>query len=100
MQPFVVVLFGATGDLSRRKLLPGLMRLHQAGLLPECRIIGTSLEEMDREGFEQVAREACEEFVYPGEGHLFGFEGWHEYDEVASHDMYERVSEFLSEVDG
>ncbi|MBS45724.1 MAG: glucose-6-phosphate dehydrogenase [Nocardioides sp.] len=68
MQPFVVVLFGATGDLSRRKLLPGLMRLHQAGLLPECRIIGTSLEEMDREGFEQVAREACEEFGKPGKG--------------------------------
>ncbi len=54
----------------------------------------------DNAAFLELAGEACEEFVYPGEGHLFGFEGWHEYDEVASHDMYERVSEFLSEVDG
>ena len=32
-QPHVIVLFGATGDLSRRKLLPGLLHLFQAGLL-------------------------------------------------------------------
>ena len=32
-QPHVVVLFGATGDLSRRKLLPGLLHLYEAGLL-------------------------------------------------------------------
>ena len=39
----VVVLFGATGDLAKRKLLPGLFHLHAAGLLPrEYRVIGTS----------------------------------------------------------
>jgi hypothetical protein len=31
----VIVLFGATGDLARRKLLPGLFRLSEAGLMPE-----------------------------------------------------------------
>jgi hypothetical protein len=31
----IVVLFGATGDLAKLKLLPGLFRLHAAGLLPE-----------------------------------------------------------------
>ena len=36
--PNVVVLFGATGDLSRRKLLPGLLNLSQAGLLPDFRV--------------------------------------------------------------
>ena len=30
----VIVLFGATGDLAKRKLLPGLFHLHAAGLLP------------------------------------------------------------------
>ena len=35
--PQIVVLFGATGDLSRRKLLPGLARLVTAGFLPRCR---------------------------------------------------------------
>jgi glucose-6-phosphate 1-dehydrogenase len=35
LRPHVIVLFGATGDLARRKLLPGLFHLAQAGLLPE-----------------------------------------------------------------
>jgi glucose-6-phosphate 1-dehydrogenase len=39
----VFVLFGATGDLAKRKLLPGLYHLHVAGLLPEkFRIIGSA----------------------------------------------------------
>ncbi len=61
-QPYVVVLFGATGDLARRKLLPGLLRLFEARLLPDCRVIGTSLEELDGEAFDALARAACEEF--------------------------------------
>jgi glucose-6-phosphate 1-dehydrogenase len=63
MHPHVIVLFGATGDLARRKLLPGLLRLSHAGLLPECHIIGTSLEDLDDDGFRQIARQACEEFA-------------------------------------
>ncbi len=47
VHPHVIVLFGATGDLARRKLLPGLLRLSYSGLLPECQIVGTSLEELD-----------------------------------------------------
>src|SRR5215510_7637487 len=62
-QPHVIVLFGATGDLARRKLLPGLLHLAEAGLLPECRIIGTSLEDFDDEAFRKFARAACEEFA-------------------------------------
>src|SRR4051812_9611228 len=61
--PHVIVLFGATGDLSRRKLLPGLLHLYQAELLKECRIIGTSLDDMDDEQFVKFARAACEEFA-------------------------------------
>ena len=62
LEPQVVVLFGATGDLARRKLLPGLLHLTRTGLLPECRIVGTSLEPLDDEGFREFARSACEEF--------------------------------------
>ena len=61
-QPHVIVLFGATGDLARRKLLPGLLRLYEAGLLTDAMIVGTSLEEIDTEGFVKLARDACEEF--------------------------------------
>jgi glucose-6-phosphate 1-dehydrogenase len=60
--PQVVVLFGATGDLSRRKLLPGLYHLAAAGFIPGCRIIGVSLDELDADGFRTVARSALDEF--------------------------------------
>jgi len=58
----VVVLFGATGDLSRRKLLPGLFHLATAGFIPGCRVIGVSLDDIDAAGFREVARTALVEF--------------------------------------
>jgi glucose-6-phosphate 1-dehydrogenase len=57
------VLFGATGDLARRKLLPGLFRLACSGLAPEIRIVGTSLDDLDNDGFRAVADKACREFA-------------------------------------
>jgi glucose-6-phosphate 1-dehydrogenase len=62
VKPHVIVLFGATGDLSRRKLLPGLLHLSLAGLVSDCRIVGTSLDEFDNEAFRNFARKACDEF--------------------------------------
>jgi glucose-6-phosphate 1-dehydrogenase len=59
--PQVVVLVGATGDLSRRKLLPGLFHLSNAGFIPGCRIIGVSLDELDLEGFREQMRQAVTE---------------------------------------
>ncbi|CAN5441060.1 glucose-6-phosphate dehydrogenase [soil metagenome] len=56
------VLFGATGDLSKRKLLPGLLHLFQAKLLDDLRVIGTSLDDMTADDFRKVVKEACEEF--------------------------------------
>jgi glucose-6-phosphate 1-dehydrogenase len=65
--PHVVVLFGATGDLARRKLLPGLLHLLEAGLLDHCRIVGTSLDDLDTEQFVKLTREAIDEFSRPFE---------------------------------
>jgi glucose-6-phosphate 1-dehydrogenase len=62
LEPHVVVLFGATGDLARRKLLPGLMHLTLAGLLADFRVVGTSLDVLDDEGFRNLARAAWDEF--------------------------------------
>jgi glucose-6-phosphate 1-dehydrogenase len=59
--PTTVVLFGATGDLSRRKLLPGLFHLMRTGLLPDLRIVGTSLEDHTRQTFVDFARGALAE---------------------------------------
>ena len=82
-KPHVVVLFGATGDLARRKLLPGLFRLHEAGLLRDARIVGTSMEDVDSAAFAALARAACEEF-----GHGLdetGDERWREFGAMLSY---------------
>jgi glucose-6-phosphate 1-dehydrogenase len=58
----VVILVGATGDLSRRKLLPGLFHLATSGFIPGCRIIGVSLDDMSADRFRSFAREALDTF--------------------------------------
>src|SRR5580692_10172856 len=60
--PQVVVLFGATGDLARRKLLPGLFHLSNAGFIPGCRIIAVALEDMHVDDFRRTAQTALDEF--------------------------------------
>jgi glucose-6-phosphate 1-dehydrogenase len=62
--PHVIVMFGATGDLARRKLLPGLLHLSASHLAPEIRVIGTSLEEIDTNAFREIAQKACTEFSH------------------------------------
>src|SRR6187551_184054 len=55
----VIVLFGATGDLAKRKLLPGMFRLMEAGLMPErFVIVGAARSELDGERFAGLVREA------------------------------------------
>jgi glucose-6-phosphate 1-dehydrogenase len=61
--PQVVILVGATGDLSRRKLLPGLFHLSSAGFIPGCRIIGVSLDNFCSDAFRVFAREAIDQFA-------------------------------------
>jgi glucose-6-phosphate 1-dehydrogenase len=57
----VIVLFGATGDLAKRKLLPGMFHLAQVGLMPRrFRIIGAARHAVDMEEFREVARQAIE----------------------------------------
>jgi len=55
----VIVLFGATGDLAKRKLLPGMFHLAQVGLMPErFRIIGAARKPLSDEEFRALARES------------------------------------------
>jgi len=57
----VIVLFGATGDLAKRKLLPGMFHLAQVGLMPKrFRIIGAARHPVEVEEFREVARQAIE----------------------------------------
>src|SRR5680860_244773 len=59
----VIVIFGANGDLARRKLLPAFYHLDEEGLMPkDYRIIGNSRSEMSDEEFRSFALESAEEF--------------------------------------
>jgi glucose-6-phosphate 1-dehydrogenase len=63
IEPHVIVLFGATGDLAARKLLPGLLHLSTLGMMPDYRIVGSSTSDLSDEDFRHVARHACDQFA-------------------------------------
>lgn len=66
VEPFDLVVFGATGDLSRRKILPGLYRRCLSGQVPAgSRIIGAARSGMTRDEFRAFALAALAEFVAP-----------------------------------
>jgi glucose-6-phosphate 1-dehydrogenase len=89
--PYAIVIFGATGDLARRKLLPGLLRLFQSGLMPEFRVIGISMEEISDAEFRAIAEAACREHARHG----FGGEDWHEFSSRLSYVPHARGTEGL-----
>ena len=61
VETFDLIIFGGTGDLSQRKLLPALYHRYADGQIPaESRIVGVSRTEMSDEEFRAFAFEACE----------------------------------------
>lgn len=64
VDPFDCVVFGGSGDLAERKLLPALYQRERAGQLSDpTRIIGASRSEMSHEEYRAFARKAIEEHV-------------------------------------
>jgi glucose-6-phosphate 1-dehydrogenase len=68
----VIVLFGATGDLAKRKLLPGLAYLEESALAPDVRVVGTAMEDLSTDEFRALARSAVESFGT----HAMDDDGW------------------------
>jgi glucose-6-phosphate 1-dehydrogenase len=63
IHPTTLVIFGATGDLARRKLLPALYNLAHEGALPErFALIGVSRSEMTDDEFRDMAMQAVRQF--------------------------------------
>ncbi len=63
VHPTALVIFGATGDLAHRKLLPALYNLAHEGALPErFELIGVSRRDAPDEDFRAIARESIERF--------------------------------------
>ena len=62
-----LLLFGATGDLARRMLLPSLYGLDADGLLPaDLRIVGTARTELSTEQYRERALEALQQHLPEG----------------------------------
>lgn len=67
--PCTVVIFGASGDLTKRKLVPSLYRLAEQNLLPgEFAIVGTARTASDHDNFRDRMREAVSQFSLGGSG--------------------------------
>ncbi len=64
VDPFTIVIFGGSGDLSRRKILPALMQRCLAGQVPDdARIIGVSRKPLGRDGFREMTRQSLDEHM-------------------------------------
>ena len=103
--PALVVIFGASGDLTQRKLIPALYSLHCAGLIPDaCRVIGVARSQMTDEEFRdrlyegvaeysRVNPEVCRiwESCAPGHRYLAG-----DYDDPST---YRRLAQAIEQVE-
>ena len=102
-QPCVVVIFGATGDLMKRKLMPALCRLTDQGCLESVRILGVGRNAMRNEEFQTLVHEALEDSKKIE--HL-DEETWREFSnrlhyipgELDDENTYRQVSERLEEL--
>ena len=77
LPPHVIVLFGATGDLAKRKLLPGLGYLQQSRFTPDVRLVGTAMEDLSTDDFRALAKSAIDSFGT----HKLSEEAWAEFSE-------------------
>ncbi|HEY9283584.1 MAG TPA: glucose-6-phosphate dehydrogenase [Pyrinomonadaceae bacterium] len=68
-EPCVVIIFGATGDLTKRKLIPALYRLVQERLVPaEFAVVGAARTEMSHEEFRARMKDGVAQFAEGGLG--------------------------------
>src|SRR3954466_9303300 len=102
--PTTLVIFGASGDLAKRKLLPALYNLAHEGALPErFNLIGVSRGDLSDEQFQDEARKAIKEFSRrePDATVLDSFVGRMRYVTGSFDDesMYDRLGQAAEELD-
>lgn len=105
VDPAAVVIFGATGDLTRRKLMPALFRLDYERRLPAgFAVVGVSRTRMSDEAFRERMRTGVEEFL---EQSPFDAGLWRDFErglfylsgDVNDADLYSRLKQKLEEVE-
>lgn len=68
VEPFNIVIFGGTGDLARRKLLPALFHRWRDGQIPDTsRIIGSARSDIDTAEYLKLAKDACQSATSQGD---------------------------------
>jgi len=102
--PCVIVVFGATGDLTARKILPAVYNLRRAGLLPaETTVLGFARRPLSDDDFRDQMRTAVEEHSrVPVEDAL-----WHDFAEgiyyqqgdFADREAFRDLAERLEQID-
>ena len=76
-EPCIMVIFGASGDLTKRMLIPSLYELFLDDLLPEnFTVVGYSRKEMDTASFQEMLKEGIKEFGTEGS---FNEEKWEKF---------------------
>ncbi len=85
-KPCCLVIFGVSGDLARRKLLPSLYRLYASGMLPErFFILGTSRTDIGTERLREIMLDAVKEAM-PG---TFDQKAWNAFSAMLYHSAFD-----------
>ena len=104
--PTTLVIFGASGDLTKRKLLPAVYRLSKRGLLPaQFAVIGVARTPISDEAFRTQFRESLEEFAggdaaWDGVAQSLASRMFYVAGEMDDPGLYRQVVARLEEIDG
>ncbi len=103
--PISIVIFGASGDLTRRKLVPALFQQRVKGQIPNSiNIVGTSRSEFSHDDFRQQMFEGMVELsgIVPDESdwNEFSQDLWYVPGDIGQEADYEKLEQFLSEKEG
>ena len=98
-----IVIFGASGDLTQRKLIPALFSLYQKERLPEIRIIGSSRSEFTHQEFKDHLLAGIHKFS----PEVFDKRSWEEFSEFIYYQQgnlneegdYQKIAELLDKLE-
>ena len=104
-RPTTIVIFGASGDLTRRKLVPALYNLHKKGRLPaQTRVVGFARRPYDHDEFrnllEESAREFSAETFDPGVWEGFARNLYYARGDLSTPEDFGRLGGTLEELEG
>jgi glucose-6-phosphate 1-dehydrogenase len=99
-----IVIFGASGDLTHRKLMPALYSLYQRGKLPEkTNVVGFARRQYTHEQFRELLRASAQEHAARFDQDswtTFSQSLWYARGDLNSPDDYEALEAFLEEIEG